>query len=75
MRDIEFHDMDTRRRFGVAAFMFSVFFVVLIARLFQVQILDGDQYRERSRTSAARAGADAAPHPSSAARACVMARA
>ncbi len=55
MRDIEFHDMDTRRRFGIAAFLFSVFFVVLVGRLFQVQILDGDQYRERSRTSFTRA--------------------
>jgi penicillin-binding protein 2 len=51
MRDDEFHDFATRRRFGILALTFSVCFVILIGRLFQVQILEGDQYRERSRTN------------------------
>jgi len=55
MRDYEFHDIATRRRFGVVTLIFSVFFVLLLARLFQVQIIEGDQYRERSRTSFTRA--------------------
>jgi penicillin-binding protein 2 len=55
MRDAEFHDSATRRRFGVLALLFSICFVLLLGRLFQVQIIDADQYRERSRTSFTRA--------------------
>lgn len=44
-------DGTLRRRFGIAAVLFTFCFVILLARLFDLQILQGDEYRERSKTS------------------------
>jgi len=40
-----------RSRFGLLAIVFTACFVVLLGRLFYVQIVRGDEYREAARTS------------------------
>ncbi|PIE18696.1 MAG: penicillin-binding protein 2 [Proteobacteria bacterium] len=40
-----------RRRFGVAATVFTALFVILMGRYFWIQIVRGDEYRERARVS------------------------
>jgi len=40
-----------RRRFGLLAIVFTACFVVLLGRLFYVQIVRGDEYRAAARTS------------------------
>lgn len=50
------HDEDVadgtlRKRFGVLASVISLCFVVLLGRLFWLQIVEGDTYRERAKTS------------------------
>lgn len=39
------------RRFGVATVLFTVLFVLLMGRFFWIQIVRGDEYRERARVS------------------------
>lgn len=40
-----------RRRYGRLGLLFTVCFIVLLGRLFYVQIIRGDEYREAARTS------------------------
>ncbi|MCB9736755.1 MAG: penicillin-binding protein 2 [Deltaproteobacteria bacterium] len=44
-------DMRIRRRFAIVVVMFTVLFVVLMGRFFWIQIVRGDEYRERARVS------------------------
>lgn len=39
------------RRFGVATVLFTVLFIILMGRFFWLQIVRGDEYRERARVS------------------------
>jgi len=49
--DDDVSDGTLRRRFGVLAMTLSIGFVLLLGRLFWLQIVEGDAYRERARTS------------------------
>jgi penicillin-binding protein 2 len=42
---------DPKGRYGLLSLMFTVFFVILLGRLFYVQIIRGDEYREAAMTS------------------------
>lgn len=49
--DDDVADGSLRRRFGILALAITLCFVILLGRLFWLQIVEGDTYRERARTS------------------------
>ena len=51
MYDVHEDTTALKGRFGVLATVFTALFVILLGRLFYVQIVRGDEYREAAKTS------------------------